>query len=264
VQCTPTKKSSYLACLTVAALGLFAAGNALANPDASVRAQDDQPAVVESKPQAKPRTAKPQANPAGQTAAAVAAKPRAANAQAAATPASVSTGDVAATPTPQAKPAAGGSYYIEFRSRYAASYGHTYAVHGQVGSKKSEVVGLHPATESPIPWMIGHIIPVISETGPSDGDVGDTYVSARYRVLLTKAEYSKLLAFLSRLKASSPLWHAAMYNCNAFVADIAKYVGLESPSHFLYPQDFINGMRELNKGRQRVAAGAPIYTAQEH
>ena len=170
-----------------------------------------------------------------------------------------------AAPTAAAKPAGGHGYFVEFRSRYALSYGHTYAVHGQIGQKitPKDVVGLHPATESSIPWMIGHFIPVISETGASDGDAEEKYVSARYRILLTRAEYAKLTSFLEQLKARSRLWHAAMYNCNAFVGDIARYVGLDVPSRFLYPKEFITEMRTINKGHARVAASAPLYTNAE-
>jgi hypothetical protein len=159
------------------------------------------------------------------------------------------------------KPAASYPYFIEFRARHALSYGHTYAVHGRVGQKitKKDVIGLHPATESSVPWMIGHLIPVISETGASDGDAEEEYVSARYRILLTAAEYAKLKTFMDQLKSRSFFWHAAIYNCNKFLGDIANYVGLEAPSHFSYPKDFINEMRSLNNGRTRVAANAPLY-----
>jgi hypothetical protein len=173
--------------------------------------------------------------------------------------------DDGAAPQPAAKPVSNGGtpYFVEFRSRYAQSYGHTYAVHGRVGQKitKKDVIGLHPATESTVPWMIGHLIPVVSETGASDGDAEEQYVSARYRVLLTKAEYAKLREFMSKLQTKSPLWHAAIYNCNAFVGDIARYVGLEVPSHFLYPKEFITELRVKNKGRTRVAGTAPLYAA---
>src|SRR3974390_1462221 len=49
-------------------------------------------------------------------------------------------------------------YFIEFRARVAQSYGHTFVVHGRIGQKVTgnQVVGLHPATESAVPWMIGH------------------------------------------------------------------------------------------------------------
>ena len=82
-----------------------------------------------------------------------------------------------------------------------------------------EVAGLHPAGDSPVPWMIGHVVPVRSETGPSDGDLEEKYVSARYRVVLSAAEYAKVTAFIRQLQANSPLWSAVAYNCNAFVAE---------------------------------------------
>jgi len=143
------------------------------------------------------------------------------------------------------------SYFIEFRARAAQSYGHTFAVHGRVGQKitADQVVGLHPFTESPIPWMAGHIILVPSETGASDGDTEDQYVIARYRILLTEQEHRRLVAHMKQMQASSPVWHAVFYNCNAFVADIAKYMGLKTPfSTLLMPKDFITKLRELNKG----------------
>src|SRR5262245_15059623 len=64
-------------------------------------------------------------------------------------------------------------YYVEFRSRSAQSYGHTFSIHGRLSGNgqiaTKTVVGLHPATESAVPWMIGHLILVPSETGASDG-----------------------------------------------------------------------------------------------
>jgi hypothetical protein len=141
------------------------------------------------------------------------------------------------------------SYFIEFRARAAQSYGHTFAVHGRVGQKitADRVVGLHPFTESPIPWMAGHIIMVPSETGASDGDTEDQYIIARYRILLTEQEHRHLVAHMKQMQASSPLWHAVLYNCNAFVADIAKSMGLKTPSStLLMPKDFITQLRELN------------------
>lgn len=146
-------------------------------------------------------------------------------------------------------------YFIEFRSRSALSYGHTFAVVGQVGSKitAKNVVGLHPVTESSVPWMLGHLVPVPSETGFSDGDIEDEYITARYRVLLSKAEYSKLTADIAKLKANSPIWHAALYNCNAFVADIAKSLGLRAPSNkWLLPKDFITQLKALNNGAKQL------------
>src|SRR4051812_29269923 len=152
-----------------------------------------------------------------------------------------------------------GRYFIEFRSRYALSYGHTFAVFGRANARGGitsfEVAGLHPAGDDPTPWMIGHVSPVPSETGASDGDRDEKYVSARYRVMLSEPEYRKVTAYIKDLQANSPAWHAIAYNCNAFVADIARSMGLKTPSStLLYPADFINELRTLNTGEGKQAA----------
>ncbi|MGL5362930.1 MAG: hypothetical protein ACRDBH_08620 [Bosea sp. (in: a-proteobacteria)] len=155
-------------------------------------------------------------------------------------------------------------YFVEFRARSALSYGHTFAAFGRRapdGSiRKFEVAGLHPATESPVPWMVGHIIAVPAETGPSDGDLEEQYVTARYRVDLSEAEYKLVLAEIRRLQQNSPMWHAVIYNCNAFVADIGRFMGLTAPQALLFPDEFINGMREQNAGRvPTIGAAAGVY-----
>jgi hypothetical protein len=144
-------------------------------------------------------------------------------------------------------------YFIEFRARAAYNYGHAFVVHGKVGEPitKKSVVGLHPAGDSPVPWMIGHIIPVPSETGWSDGDVGynDKYITAKYRVYLTEAEYRVLLSKLRQMQASTPLWSAPVYNCVAFVGDIAAFLGMQHPFHWVMPKEYIEGIRKMNGGR---------------
>jgi hypothetical protein len=149
-------------------------------------------------------------------------------------------------------------YFIEFRARSAYSYGHTFLVHGHVGQKitKRDVVGLHPVSESPVPWMIGHVIPVLSETGASDGDYEEVYVIARYRILLSEAEYKTILAHMRQMQRSSPIWHAVLYNCNAFVGDVAKYMGLRSPMNTMQmPKEYINELKSMNGGRQALSGG---------
>jgi hypothetical protein len=170
---------------------------------------------------------------------------------------------------PGAKPApAAGNpakpYFIEFRARSAYNYGHTFLVHGRVGQKITarDVVGLHPATESPVPWMIGHFIPVISETGASDGDYEDVYIIARYRVLLSEAEYKTILVQMRKMQRSSPIWHAVLYNCNAFVGDVAKFMGLKAPFNTMQmPKDFINDLKAMNGGRPVLSGEAPREAA---
>ncbi|HRK23716.1 MAG TPA: hypothetical protein PLQ11_02065 [Beijerinckiaceae bacterium] len=151
------------------------------------------------------------------------------------------------------------THYVEFRSRYAHSYGHTFLVHGRLNGKRiatGEVAGLHPRGDDPSVWVLGHFIPVASETGASDGDTEDQYISARYRIYLTAAQYDKVSAKIRQLQASSPMWHAVWYNCNAFVADVAGFMGLQSPNSLELPADFINGMRRLNNSANTIIPAA--------
>ncbi|MCX7326169.1 MAG: hypothetical protein NTZ14_17490 [Hyphomicrobiales bacterium] len=143
------------------------------------------------------------------------------------------------------------THYIEFRSRSAASYGHTFASVGKLGPgdriETSEIVGLHPATESVLPWMVGHVLPVLSETGASDGDTEEVYWTARYRIRMNKQRYDGLMAQIRQLQAASPAWHAVFYNCNAFVGDIAKLMGLKTPGNtLLFPKEYIEELASLN------------------
>ena len=143
-------------------------------------------------------------------------------------------------------------YYVDFRARTAASYGHAFIWYGRVGDKKIEVAGLHPASDSPVPYVLGHLIPVPSETGKSYGDLDPQYLTASYRVYLTEAEAQRIFAYIRHLQNSSPVWNAAVYNCVAFIQDIARYTGLRVPNnHLLYPEDWVNRLRALNSGRDQ-------------
>lgn len=155
-------------------------------------------------------------------------------------------------------------YYVEFRARSAQSYGHTFLIHGRLNGNKiatKTVAGLHPFTESAVPWMVGHLVLVPSETGASDGDTEDQYVTARFRVALTADEYKRVTAYIKDLQKNSPVWHAVLYNCNAFVGDIARFMGMDTPiSTLLMPADYIDGLRDLNISKQRTAGsiGTPV------
>src|ERR1051325_1515517 len=78
--------------------------------------------------------------------------------------------DANAVGTPAATAGGGGQYYIEFRSRYAWDYGHTFLVHGRVGEPltKASVAGLSPAGDDSTAWVIGHYVPVPAATGWAD------------------------------------------------------------------------------------------------
>jgi hypothetical protein len=142
-----------------------------------------------------------------------------------------------------------GPYYIEFRSRFSWDYGHTYIVHGKVGETPTHasVAGLSPVGDDSTSWVIGHYVPVPAETGWTDGDLEDKYVTSRYRVLMSKEQYDRIMTYVRGLQARSHVWSAELYNCNAFVADIAKEMGMKVPaSTLIYPKIFINHLRMMN------------------
>ena len=160
--------------------------------------------------------------------------------------------------TPRGAVEAAGKYFIEFRARHALSYGHTFLVHGRLNSRgqvgrvtADQVAGLHPAGDGPQLWSVGHVLPVPAETGPSDGDLEDEYISARFRVILDEATYRRLAEHIRAKQNTPTMWHAAMYNCNTWVGEIAHFAGLAAPTNnLLFPADYIAAMRTLNAGRE--------------
>jgi hypothetical protein len=155
-------------------------------------------------------------------------------------------------------------YFVEFRARAALSYGHAFLVYGKLNAQgevgqvtPKQVAGLHPFSDSSIPWSVGHVVPVIAEHGWTDGDTEDEYITARYRVLLTEAEYNDMVAYIDKLNKKTPLWHAVAYNCESFIGDVAKYIGLKAPpSTLVFPDTYIKTMADLNGGTVKMLPSA--------
>ena len=102
-----------------------------------------------------------------------------------------------AVAAPSAK-ATSNRYFIEFRSRYAYTYGHSLVIFGRLNQAgqmvNPEVAGLAPKSDDPSVYVLGHVAPVPASTGWTDGDLEDVYRSASWRVMLTEAEYRKVVA----------------------------------------------------------------------
>jgi hypothetical protein len=142
-----------------------------------------------------------------------------------------------------------GPYYVDFRARTAASYGHAFVWFGKTSEKKVEVAGLHPAGDT-TPYILGHLMWVPSETGASYGDLDVQYLTASYRVYLSEPDAQKVFAYIKHLQATSPLWNAETTNCTAFIGQIATFMGLKVPFHLKKPEDYVNELKALNGGRQ--------------
>jgi hypothetical protein len=160
----------------------------------------------------------------------------------------------------------GRPYFIEFRSRNAANYGHAFVLYGRNGSKGT-IAGLHPAGDRPdcvncsvFAWTIGHIIPVPAETGASDGDdEPELYLTARYRIRLTPAEYRKVVAYIKYKQADTKTWNALVNNCAEFIGSIAEYMGLKAPSMIgvFATRVYVEELAQLNGGRPSKIAKLP-------
>src|SRR5215475_1261382 len=126
-------------------------------------------------------------------------------------------------------------YFVEFRARAAASYGHMYVLYGQLNGHgeivKSDIAGFHPKGDA--------------------NDCEEKYVTGRYRVMVDGATFKKVSAHVKRLKAEKPLWNALLNNCVTFGNDIAVLIGLKTPSgvNLMKPEQYIESLRELNGGK---------------
>jgi hypothetical protein len=140
-------------------------------------------------------------------------------------------------------------YFVEFRSRTAQSYGHTFIVHGRVTGSNvilpSMVAGLFPKGGS-AEYMLGHVVPVPGEVGVSNGDTDERYLTAKYRIEMGKADYERVVAYIRKLQASLHTWTATNQNCNWFAGQIAQYMGLRTPDPMEMPKEYINDLRAMN------------------
>jgi len=122
---------------------------------------------------------------------------------------------------------------------------------GKSSERKVEVAGLHPAGDE-VPYVLGHLIWVPSETGASYGDLDPQYLTASYRVYMSAADAQKVFAYIKKLQATSPLWNAQTTNCTAFIGNIASFMGLKVPFHLKRPEEYVNSLKDMNGGRQFV------------
>lgn len=179
------------------------------------------------------------------------------------------TGDANAlvsTETPESKPtpqsvrklgsaSAKGPYYVDFRARTAASWGHAFVWFGKTSEREVEVAGLTPAGDT-VAYALGYFMWVPSETGASYGDLDPQYLTASYRVYLSEPDAKRVFAYIKKLQASSPVWNAETSNCTSFIGSIASFMGLKVPMRWQRPEEYVNRLKAMNGGRQMVRLSA--------
>jgi hypothetical protein len=159
-----------------------------------------------------------------------------------------------AKPAPQSttrRASAKGPYYVDFRARTAASWGHAFVWYGKTSERQVEVAGLTPKGDE-FTYVLGYVALVPSETGASYGDLDRQYLTADYRVYLNEADAKRVFAYIKKLQANSPVWNAETFNCTSFIGNIASFMGLKVPNRWLRPENYVNHLREMNGGRQIV------------
>jgi hypothetical protein len=162
-------------------------------------------------------------------------------------------------------------FFVEFRARNAASYGHVYVMYGEANARheviRSEVAGLGPAGDaanclncSVYNWTLGHLIPVPGEIAATDGDLEEQYVLTRYRIWVDEATYKRLAAYINERKANKPMWHAMFNSCVMFGREVAAFLDLKVPPMFdfsrgfiPYPKTAVEALRDANNGEKDQA-----------
>src|SRR5579862_8130075 len=149
--------------------------------------------------------------------------------------ASIETPADPARPAPHKQAAAKGPYYVDFRARTAASWGHAFVWYGKTNERAVEVAGLTPAGDV-AEYILGYFTWVPSETGASYGDLDPEYLTANYKVYLSEADAKRVFTYIKHLKDSSPVWNAEISNCTGFIGDIASFMGLKTPTRWTRPE----------------------------
>lgn len=151
-----------------------------------------------------------------------------------------------------------GRYYIDFRVAQIGAYGHSYVAYGRLSAQgkpaDAHYADLHPMGNYLV-MAVGHILPVPANT-EWDPEILKLPIASSYFRVLNAAEYARLQAALRKARADKqPYWNALTNNCNHFLAQLARAIGLRAPMDLQVSYAFVPSLRELNGG------GAPARPA---
>ena len=157
-----------------------------------------------------------------------------------------STGAAAPTPVTEAE---GYAYYVEFRVAVDGVYGHSYIAYGHLDSlgrtATATYADIHPTGDS-LSATLGHFFPMEAATIPERDTLGYK-IAGRFRRPLTAVEYDRLKLVISHIRAARHSWSVLAYNCNDFVADVARGMGMQTPTTLSLPYDFIPRLQAINE-----------------
>lgn len=176
----------------------------------------------------------------------------------------VNTAELVPTASNSTSSRSSGRYYIEFRVAEIGTYGHSYVAHGRLNDRgkpaDAHYADLHPVGNY-IVMAVGHVLPVPANT-EWDPDVLKLPIVSSYFHTLSAAEYARLQTALQKAHADKqPYWNALSHNCNHFVAELARTVGLRTPTDLQIAYTFIPALRNMNEGGQTGATGGKTAVA---
>ena len=145
------------------------------------------------------------------------------------------------------KPQVGGGYFVDIRARLGPYiFGHTFIVYGRLNAHgkivEAKIVGFSPDSDRYWPALF---IPVRGLVDRQKSDI-KIVSNAIYRRYLTATEFHQLDAKVRQIRAAKPSWHLLFNNCNHFVGEVAKSIGLHRPSSLMLPPTYIVRLRDLN------------------
>ena len=155
--------------------------------------------------------------------------------------------------------------YVEFRVAVNGVYGHSYIAYGRLDSlglpATAAYADIHPTGDLPS-MVLGHFFPMHAATIPEKDTLGYR-IARRFRRPITAAEYGRLNAVVAHIRAARHSWSVLAYNCNDFVADVARAVGMQTPTTLSLPYDFIPALQTVNASKRRqISAPPPAHVAE--
>jgi hypothetical protein len=147
-------------------------------------------------------------------------------------------------------------FYVEFRVAVDGVYGHSYIAYGRLDvfgrPATATYADIHPTGDLPS-MVLGHFLPMEAATVPEKDTLGYK-IARRFRKPLTAAEYSKLKLVITHIRAVRHSWSVVAYNCNDFVADVARGMGMQTPATLSLPYDFIPRLQAINQRTFRATS----------
>ena len=143
----------------------------------------------------------------------------------------------------------GRTYFVDFRARNGSLTGHSFIVFGRL-TPDGRLVSIQNADVYPVDPNAGSVVgafaPVRGEVRVREGD-SKRHAFISYRRYLTAEEYARLLTAIRHERAVERQWSLLLFNCNDFVINIARALGLRTPPSLLLPTTFVATMRVLNR-----------------